>query len=51
MNSYSGEGGLISFILLLLKGNAILPMTPKADCARGWNHVDMRAYTSQFQGP
>ena len=32
VNLYSGEGGLISFPLLLLKGNAILPMAPKADC-------------------
>ena len=34
VNSYSGEGGLISFPLLLLEGNAILPMTPKAGCDR-----------------
>ena len=33
VNSSSGEGGLISFPLLLLEGNAILPMTLKADCA------------------
>ena len=26
MNSYSGEGGLISFPMLLIEGNAILPM-------------------------
>ena len=32
MNSSLGEGGLISFPLLLLEGNAILPMTPKAAC-------------------
>ena len=32
VNSNSGEGGLISFPLLLLEGNAILPMTPKAGC-------------------
>ena len=32
VNLYSGEGGLTSFPLLLLKGNAILPMTPKEDC-------------------
>ena len=31
VNSYSGEGGLISFFLILLEENAILPMTPKAD--------------------
>ena len=33
VNLYSGEGGLISFPLLLLEGSAILPMTPKANCA------------------
>ena len=30
VNSTSGEGGLISFPLLLLEGNAIFTMTPKA---------------------
>ena len=33
VNSCSVEGGLIRFPLLLLEGNAILPMTLKADCA------------------
>ena len=32
VDSYSGEGGPISFALLLLEGKAILRMTPKADC-------------------
>ena len=32
MNSYSGE---VSFPVLLLEGNAILPMTPRADCGGG----------------
>ena len=32
VNSYSGEGGFISFSLLMLEGIAILPMTPKARC-------------------
>ena len=33
VNSFSGKGGLINFPLFLLRGNAIFPMTPKADCA------------------
>ena len=33
VNSYSGEGGLISFPFFLVEGNAILPMTPRAGCA------------------
>ena len=33
MNLTSGEGGLISFPLLLLERNAIFPMTSKAGCA------------------
>ena len=37
VNSTSGEGGLISFPLLLLEGNAILP-TPKAGCNGGCQH-------------
>ena len=32
VKSTIGEGGLISFPLLLLEGNVILPMTPKAGC-------------------
>ena len=32
VNSSSVKGGLIIFPLFLLEGNAILPMTPKADC-------------------
>ena len=32
-NSISVKGGLINFSLFLLKENAILPMTPRADCA------------------
>ena len=32
VNSSSVKGGLINFPLFLLEGNAILPMTPKADC-------------------
>ena len=32
VNSSSVKGGLIIFSLFLLEGNAILPMTPKADC-------------------
>ena len=35
VNQYSVKGGLIIFPLFLLEGNAILPMTPKADCAPG----------------
>ena len=31
VNLYSVKGGPIIFPLCLLKGNAILPMTPKAD--------------------
>ena len=33
VNSDSVEGGPINFPLLLLEGNVILPMTPKANCA------------------
>ena len=36
VNSSSVKGGVISFSLFLLEGNAILPMTPKADCAFLW---------------
>ena len=32
VNSTSGEGGLISFPLVLLKGNAILLITSKTGC-------------------
>ena len=32
VNLSSVKGGLINFPLFLLKGNAILPMTPKAGC-------------------
>ena len=32
VNSSSVKGGLINFPLLLLEGEAILQMTPKADC-------------------
>ena len=32
MNSSSVKGGLINFPFFLLKGNAILPMTPKVGC-------------------
>ena len=32
VNLYSVKGGLINFLLFLLKGNAIFPMTPKAGC-------------------
>ena len=34
VNSYSVMEGLICFPSLLLKGNAILQLTPKADCDR-----------------
>ena len=37
VNSYSGEGGLTRFPLVLLEGNAILLMTPKADCGKTTN--------------
>ena len=33
VNSSSVKGGVISFSLFLLEGNAILPRTPKAACA------------------
>ena len=33
VNSSSVKGGLIIFPLFLLEENAILPMTPRADCA------------------
>ena len=33
VNSTLVKGGLISFPLFLLEGNAILPKTPKAGCA------------------
>ena len=33
VSSYSGEARLLSFPLLSIKGNTVLPMTPKADCA------------------
>ena len=32
VNLFSVKGGIISFPLFLLKENAILPMTAKADC-------------------
>ena len=35
VNLTSGRGGLITFPLLLFKGNAILSMTPKAGCGIG----------------
>ena len=35
VNSSSVKGGVISFSLFLLEGNAILPRTPKAACAWG----------------
>ena len=41
MNSSSVKGGLINIPLFLLEGNAILPMTPKADCAMIVNAVDV----------
>ena len=34
LNSTPVKGGLINFPLFLLEGNAILPMTPKAGCAK-----------------
>ena len=39
VNLYSGEGGLISFPLLLLEGNAILPMTSKAGCGDHYSNL------------
>ena len=32
VSSFSVKVGLINFLLFLLEGNAILPMTPKAGC-------------------
>ena len=41
VNSSSVKGGLIIFPLFLLEENAILPMTPRADCAPPilWNFL------------
>ena len=36
VNSSSVKGGVISFSLFLLEGNAILPRTPKAACGQGF---------------
>ena len=35
LNGTTQKGGLKNFPLFLLKGNEILPMTPKAGCASG----------------
>ena len=44
VNSSSVKGGVISFSLFLLEGNAILPRTPKAACdiLYGYNQIHFK---------
>ena len=39
VNSYSVKGWVIIFPLFLLEENAILPMTPKVDCAVAYSRL------------